>query len=65
MVCSLSFLGFVLGKGRKPEEEEDDEEKKGAAMPDLFSLSFLVFPSFDGCISSSIYVLVNFLRVWM
>ena len=39
------------------------EAKKGAVMPNLFSLFFLVFLSFDSCISSSIYVLVNFLRV--
>ena len=36
------------------------EEKKRASIPDLFSF----FPfSFDGCISSSIYVQVSFLGV--
>ena len=63
-VCSSSFLGFVLRRGRKPEEKEDDGGEEGSYNAIfVFSLSFLVFPSFDGCISFSIYVLVSFLRV--
>ena len=63
-VCSSNFLGFVLGRGRKPKEKDDDGVEEGSYNARfVFSLSFLIFPSFDGCISSTIYVLVSFLRV--
>ena len=49
-VCSSSFLGFVLGIKRKPEEEEDDGGKEGSYNAIfVFSFSFLIFSSFDGC----------------
>ena len=58
------FLGFVLGRGRTLEEEEDNGgEKESFNAKFVFSLSFSVFLSFDGCIYFSTYVLVSFLRV--
>ena len=57
-------LGFVLGKGRTLEEEEDNGGEEGSFnVKFVFSLSFFVFLSFDGCIYISTYVLVSFLRV--
>ena len=58
------FLGFVLERGRTLEEEEDNGGEKGSFKAKfVFSLSFSVFLSFDGCIYFSPYVLVSFLRV--
>ena len=55
---------FVLGRGRTLEEEEDNGgEKDSFNAKFVFSLSFSVFLSFDGCIYFSTYVLVSFLRV--
>ena len=45
-------------------EEEEDRREEGSSSTKFVSfLPFSVFPSLDGCISSSIYVLVSFLRV--
>ena len=58
------FLGFVLGRGRTPKEEEDNGGEEGSLNAKfVFSLSFSLFLSFDGCIYLSTYVLVSFLRV--
>ena len=57
-------LGFVLGRGKTLEEEEDNGgEEWRFNVKFVFSLSFSVFLSFDGCIYFSTYVLVSFLRV--
>ena len=57
-------LGFALGRGRTLEEEEDNGGEEGSFNAKfLFSLSFSIFLSFDGCIYFSTYVLVNFLTV--
>ena len=57
-------LGFVLGRGITLEEEEDNGgEEGGFNAKFVFSLSFSVFLSFDGCIYFSTYVLVSFLTV--
>ena len=57
-------IGFVLGEHLDHlMKKKMMEEKKGASMPNLFSLSFSFFLSFDGCISFPTYVLVSFLRV--
>ena len=46
------------------EEEEEDGREEGRSSPIFVSfLPFSVFSSLDGCIPSSIYVLVSFLRV--
>ena len=58
------LIGFVLGRGRTLEEEEDKGGEEGSFNTKfVFSLSFSVFLSFDGCIYFSTYVLVSFLRV--
>ena len=58
------LLGFVLGRERTLEEEEDNGGEKGSFNSKfVFSLSFFVFLSFNGCIYFSTYVLVSFLRV--
>ena len=45
-------------------EEEDNGGEKGSFNAKfVFSISFSVFHSFDGCIYFSTYVLVRFLRV--
>ena len=63
--CVLGeLLGFVLGRGRTLEEEEDNGGEEGSFNAKfVFSLSFSIFLSFDGCIYFSTYVLVTFLRV--
>ena len=58
------LLAFVLGKGRTLEEEEDNGgEEVSFNATFVFSISFSVLLSFDGCIYFSTYVLVSFLRV--
>ena len=58
------FLGFVLSRGRTLKEEEDNGGEKGSFNAKfVFSLSFSIFLSFEGCIYFSTYVLVSFLRV--
>ena len=60
----VELLGFVLGSGRTLEEEEDNGgEERSFNTKFVFSLTFFVFLSFDGCIYFSTYVLVSFLRV--
>ena len=54
----------ILEEERDLKKKKKMEEKKEAPPPDLFLFfPIFVFPSLDGCISSSIYVLVIFLRV--
>ena len=58
------LLGFVLGRGRTLEEKEYNRGEEGIFNAKfVFSLFFYVFLPFDGCIYSSTYVLVSFLRV--
>ena len=58
------LLGFVLGRGRTLKEEEDNGREEGSFNAKfVFSLSFSIFLSFNGCIYFSTHVLVNFLRV--
>ena len=58
------ILAFVVGRGRTLKEEEDNGGEEGSFNAKfVFSLSFYVFLSFDGCIYFSTYVLVSFLRV--
>ena len=57
------LLGFVFGRGRTLEEEDNGGEEESFNAKFVFSLSFSVFLSFDGCIYFSTYVLVSFLRV--
>ena len=50
-------LGFVLGRGKTLEEEEDNGGEEGSFNAKfVFSLSFSIFLSFDGCIYFSTYV---------
>ena len=60
------FLGFSCSsweRRRNEEEEEDGIEKGSSSTRFVPFLPFSIFPSLDGCISSSIYVLVIFLMV--
>ena len=63
----LGFLhleDFLPRRRRRLEEEEEDGREEGSFCTKFVSfLPFFVFPSLDNCISSSIYVLVSFLRV--
>ena len=54
----------LLGEEEDLKKKKKIEEKKEASLPDFFfSPLFRFLLYFDGCISSSIYVLVIFLRV--
>ena len=62
------LLGFLpledFSPGRRRRLEEEDGREEGSSSTRFVSLLPLsIFPSFDGCISSHNYVLVNFLMV--